>query len=332
MSTARSTPNIALIKYWGNVNDALRLPANSNLAMTLDAPYVDITVTQADAFSVTSHNKIMKEKDTIRLQQTLVLMEQYLSTIHYPLSFLLSSVSIEIDSHIPPSIGLASSAAVFSALAKAIAALVDGDLTDEQISVMARLGSGSAARSIFGGFVALSNQRMNELTNAIDACVAKEIAPPEHWPLHDIIIVPDSKEKTVGSTEGHANAWTSPHYRARVEAINNRRQSECIEAILSKDFEKLQVVAEEDCMDMHHCMQTQNPPLEYLSDDTYRIINDITALRKAEHLPVLYTMDAGPTVHLFCTDESAKRVCEFAHAQEGCTIFETGVGRGAFLL
>lgn len=358
MITARSTPNIALIKYWGNRHDEFRLCANENLAMTLDGPYVDVSVEPADELSVTSKNKEMNEKDIQRFAKTLDLINAYLSTINYPLS---TSISIEIDSHIPSSIGLASSAAVFSALAKAIAGLIEenagentselragtpalrdgifsnhqsgssariGLFTDEQISVMARLGSGSAARSIFGGYGAIRNEE----NMFIDGSKGWQVADEHHWNLHDIIIVPSTEEKKVGSSEGHPKAWTSPDFQARVDAINGHRQQECIDAILNKNFEKLQAVAEEDCMEMHHCMQTQNPALNYLSDETYKILDEIKSLRTTEHLPVLYTMDAGPTVHLFCTDESKERIAEYAHAQKGCQVFEAKVGRGTYIL
>ncbi|MCA9371037.1 MAG: diphosphomevalonate decarboxylase, partial [Candidatus Peregrinibacteria bacterium] len=176
MITACSTPNIALIKYWGNRNNELRLPAADSLSMTLSEPCVEITVTESDRFSVSSNNKEMKDKDIERFQKTVDLIKQYHPKVQ-------NTISIEIDSQIPPGIGLASSAAVFSALAKAIAALADCGLNDEQISQMARLGSGSAARSIVGGFVALENTE--------DSAIARQIAPQDHWELFDIVIAPN---------------------------------------------------------------------------------------------------------------------------------------------
>jgi diphosphomevalonate decarboxylase len=159
-----------------------------------------------------------------------------------------------------------------------------------------------------------------------------QIAPEDHWPLHDIVIIPSHDEKKVGSSEGHELAPTSPYFAARIEAIRTRRYQECIDAILHRDFEKLRAAAEEDALDMHHVMETSDPPIRYLTEDTHRIVREITDLRSCEYLPVLYTMDAGPTVHLICTDEAVTRVREFAHAQNGCTIFEAKVGPGARLL
>ena len=333
MPTAHSTPNIAFIKYWGNRNNNLRLPAADSLSMTLDSPHVEITVDHAEIFAVRSFEgdgseKSLQEKDIARFRQHLDVMQVYLGEIGGS-SAIPGSISITVHSHIPSSIGLASSAAVFACLAKAYAGLVKKAivLNDEQISVIARFGSGSAARSIFGGYGAL----LAGDGNAMDAAYGVQVADENHWPLHDIILVPTQEEKKVGSTEGHTIAWTSPHYKKRLAAIP-RRQKECADAILQKDFEKLQRVTEEDCWDMHNVMQTSTPSLQYLSDETYRITDEITQLREREHLPVLYTMDAGPTVHLLCTEEAVEVVRAFAKKQKGSTVFEAKTGSGAYLL
>ena len=331
--SARSTPNIALIKYWGNRNNALRLPAADSLSMTLDSPHVEITMDHADSLSVMSFEvngseKKLTPKQIDRFRRHLELTKVYLKKLGADKA-MPSSVVITVRSMIPSSIGLASSAAVFGCLAKAYAGLIreHSELSDEQISVIARLGSGSAARSIYGGYGALLAGSGEE----IDSSSAVQIADEKHWLLHDIILVPSQKEKSVGSTEGHALAWTSPHFEDRLKAMP-RRQKECADVILHKDFEKLQYVAEEDCMDMHHVMETSTPSLTYLSDVTHRIIDDISALRTKDHIEVLYTMDAGPTVHLFCPEESVNAVREFAEAQKDCQIMEAQTGKGAHFL
>lgn len=331
--TARSTPNIALIKYWGNRNNAMRMPAADSISMTLDSPALEITICHADQLTVRSfdergHEKTLIEKTISRFSQHLELTKAYLKKLGMP-EAIPSSMSITIRSAIPPAIGLASSAAAFSALAKAIGGLIREQLklSDKQLSVIARLGSGSAARSIYGGYAALLSGDGEEL----DASSAMQIASENHWLLHDIILVPSKEEKKVGSTEGHHAAWTSSLFNERLHQMPRRNQ-ECRDAILQRDFEKLQKIAEEDALEMHRVMASQVPPLKYLSEDTHRIIGEITALRNSEKLSVLYTMDAGPTAHLICTDDAAKTVREFAAAQRGCKVFETSVGGGARLL
>jgi len=301
--------------------------------MTLNGPTVEVDLEHADTLAVRSFNadnteRTLKERDIKRFDVHLQLIKEYLQKLGAP-DVIPASVSVTVRSHIPPAVGLASSSAVFSCIARAYQGLIQPalELNDEQTSVIARLGSGSAARSIFGGFSALIAGE----GDAIDSAVGKQFADEFHWQLHDIILVPSQEEKKVGSTEGHATAHTSPHYTARVEAITKRRQQECIDAVRKKDFEKLQRVAEEDCLDMHNVMRTSTPSLDYLTEDTHRITRGITKLRKREHLPVFYTMDAGPTVQLICTEEAVKRVKEFAYEQKGCTVFESKVGPGTRL-
>ncbi len=327
--SARSTPNIALIKYWGNRNDGLRLPAADSLSMTLDSPCISATVEASDHFSVQSFDERgtenpQNEKSIARLKKHWELTRNYLDTINR-IDGMPDAVSIVIRSEIPPAIGIASSAAVFSCLSEAHAGFVS--LTREEISILARLGSGSAARSVFGGFVTLENTGGTDIGSAH----ARQVAPETHWQLHDVIIVPSREQKKVGSTEGHAMASTSPLFKERITQIP-RRMQECTDAITKKDFEKLQHVSEEDSLDMHHVMEKQNPPLKYLSEETRRIIREIEALRKSDHLEVLYTMDAGPTVHLICTDEALKAINDFADVQKGCIVFRAKVGGGSTLV
>src|SRR3989338_2137021 len=296
--------------------------------MTLDSPTVEVTIEPADRFSVQSQ-KELSPKEVERFKKHLELTNIYLHSLHYSLPT--TNYSLTVRSKIPPAIGLASSAAVFSAVAKAYAALLEEQdirLTDEQVSILARLGSGSAARSIIGGFVDLQTTHYSLQTDAIDSAIAVQIAPASHWPLHDIVVCPSLKEKEHGSTEGHHLAHTSPHFAERLRQIP-RRQQECINAILQKDFEKLQHVTEDDTWDLHKIAETSIPPLQYLTEDTYRITRDITELRNQEHLAVLYTMDAGPTIHLICTEDAVEAVKEFAHTQKNCTVFETKIGNGA---
>jgi len=334
MITASSSPNSAWIKYWGNRNDPLRIPMADSFSMSLDGPTVEIDIDHSPELVVHSFNpdgteKILGEKHVARFGKTLDNVKTYLAKLGAPVA-IPASCNITVRSNIPSAVGIASSSAVFSCLAKAIQGLIAPtiELTDDQTSVIGRLGSGSAGRSVHGGFVALVAGEGEE----IDSAYGKQFADENHWTLHDIIVVPTMIEKKVGSTEGHPTAHSSPHYSARVDAIMNRRQQECIDAVLAKDFEKLTAVCEEDVLDMHMVMQTSTPELHYLTDDTHRITDGIIELRNSEHLPVFYTMDAGPTVQLVCTDECVDRVREFAYAQEGCKVFETKTGAGAKII
>ncbi|MEQ1849539.1 MAG: diphosphomevalonate decarboxylase [Candidatus Peribacteraceae bacterium] len=328
MIKAQSSPNIALIKYWGNRNNELRLPAADSLSMVLDTPTVEVIAEHADIFSIRSfdaegNEKTQKPEAIERLKKHWQLTRQYLSSIGR--NNLPEHVSLTIHSHIPQAIGIASSAAVFSCLAEAYAGFV-GNLSREDVAILGRLGSGSGARNSFGGYVALENSG-----DGFAGTVSRQIANETHWMLHDIIVVPSQEEKKVGSTEGHAMAHTSPIFEARVCDIP-RRMKECEDALRTKDFEKLQRISEEDALDMHRVMETQTPSLQYLSAETHRIVHEIEALRKSEKLNVLYTMDAGPTVHLICTEDSRNTIEDYASSQKGCVVFRAKTGSGSRLL
>ncbi len=327
MSAAISSPNIALIKYWGNRDDALRLPAADSLSMVLDTPTVRIEVSPAESFRSTSFNADgseapQSEKSLARLEKHWQLSKTYLESIGKA-DGLPASVALIIHSEIPPAIGIASSAAVFSCLAEAYASLATVPVTREEVSILGRLGSGSGARNSFGGFVALENHG-----EGMAGASARQIISERDWMLHDIILVPSREEKKVGSTEGHALAGTSPLFAARIKDIP-RRMRECIDALRTKDFEKLRVISEEDALDMHRVMGTQNPPLHYLNDETHRILREIEALRKSDRLNVLFTMDAGPTVHLLCTEDSRKTIEDYAERQRSCVVFKAKTGSGS---
>ncbi len=327
---AHSSPNIALIKYWGNRNNEWRLPAADSLSMVLDFPTVRATIEPAEKFSVQSydHNGIEKpqsETSIKRLQKHWALTKEFLHTIERD-EGLPENISIVIHSGVPPAIGIASSAAVFSCLAEAYGALVQSNpLSQKEISILGRLGAGSGARNAWGGYVALENHG-----EGMGSAYGRQIARETDWLLHDIILVPDQKEKKIGSTEGHAMASTSRLFTERIRQIP-RRMQECINALQTKDFEKLRNISEEDALDMHRVMETQNPPLRYLSDATHRIIRDIENLRSSDKLNVLYTMDAGPTVHLICTEDSLTTVEAFAEAQKDCIIFKAKTGGASHL-
>ncbi len=333
MPTAISSPNIALIKYWGNRNNALRLPKASSLSMVLDTPTVTITAEPSDVFTSQSFDgngveQPQSDKAVERLRVHWELVKQYLQE-RRRMDGVPQNVTLRIISHIPPAIGIASSAAVFSCLGEVYAGLVQGEpLSREDVGVLGRLGSGSAGRNSFSGFVALENI---SLEDTMGSCIPKHIAPKEHWNIHDIILVPSLDEKKVGSTEGHTMAHTSPLYESRIADIP-RRMTECIDAIHAKDFEKMQCISELDSLDMHRVMETQDPPLHYLNTATHEILREVEALRKAEHLEVLYTMDAGPTVHLLCTDAALPSIRAYAKTKTECTLFESKIGSGSHII
>jgi diphosphomevalonate decarboxylase len=202
---------------------------------------------------------------------------------------------VESENNFPAGAGIASSAAAFAALAVAASKAAGLDLSEPELSVLARRGSGSASRSIPSGFV---EWKMGE-TEADS--YAFSIAPADHWNLVDCVAIVNAAHKKTGSTEGHAIAGTSPLQNARV-ADAPRRLEICRNAILKKDFEAFANIIEHDSDMMHSVMMTSNPPLMYWQSATVEIFHQVREWR-AGGLPVGYTVDAGANVHVLCLGE-----------------------------
>jgi diphosphomevalonate decarboxylase len=198
----------------------------------------------------------------------------------------------------PTGAGIASSAAAFAALALASSHAAGLTLSEADLSRLARRGSGSACRSIPGGFVEWRAGTRDEDSFAVS------IAAPDHWQLADCVAIVSAGHKKTGSTEGHAIAGTSPLQAARV-ADTPRRLEICRRAILDRDFETFAHIIELDSDIMHAVMMTSNPPLMYWQAASVDIFHAVREWR-ADGLPVAYTVDAGPNVHVLCPLEFQK--------------------------
>jgi diphosphomevalonate decarboxylase len=210
------------------------------------------------------------------------------------------SAEVVSENNFPSGAGIASSAAAFAALALAGSCAAGLDLSEAELSRLARRGSGSASRSVPGGFVEWGAGESDEDSYAFS------IAPPEHWDLADCVAIVSSGHKKTGSTEGHALAGTSPLQGARV-ADAPRRLESCRRAILERDFEAFAAVVELDSDMMHAVMMTSSPGLFYWQPASLAVMASVREWR-GSGLPVCYTVDAGPNVHVLCPREQAEGV------------------------
>lgn len=200
----------------------------------------------------------------------------------------------------PMGAGLASSAAAFAALTAAAAAALGLHLSGQELSRLARRGSGSAARSVYGGYVWWHAGHDDA------SSFAEPLAPPDHWDLRDIVVVVAEEEKAVSSAEGHRLAHTSPFLEARL-ALVERLLPRVRQAIERRDLALLGPCIEADALAMHFVMMSSSPPLFYWAPETLALIKAVYAWR-AEGVPVYFTIDAGPNVHLICEVADAERV------------------------
>jgi len=196
------------------------------------------------------------------------------------------------ENNFPSGAGIASSASAFAALALAGSTAAGLQLSEPELSRLARRGSGSASRSIPGGFV-----EWQAGTGDADS-FARTIAEPGYWNLLDCVAILSASHKKTGSTEGHSIASTSPLQAARL-ADAPRRLDICRKTILERDFNAFASIVELDSDMMHAVMMTSTPALHYWKPASLEVMNCVHQWR-AEGLQVCYTVDAGPNVHVIC--------------------------------
>lgn len=319
IATALAHPNIAFIKYWGNRDDALRLPQNGSISMNLaglqthtrvsfdpDLPHDRFTLNNS-VQSGTSLTRVSKFLDLVRL----------MAGKNWP-------AEVESANNFPTGAGIASSAAAFAALAVAASSAIGLELTEAQLSALARRGSGSACRSIPPGFVEWHSGTSDSDSYAVS------LADSSHWPLVDCVAVVKDSHKLTGSSEGHSLANTSPLQAARV-ADAKTRLDRCRNALLNRDFVALASVVEMDSNLMHAVMMTSTPPLFYWEPASLAIMKAVPEWRKTG-IEACYTLDAGPNVHVICTPASAAEVQQRLTAfPQISTVLVSAVGGGAHL-
>ncbi len=283
--SAIAHPNIALIKYWGNQSNELRIPSNNSISMNLGSLTTRTSV-EID-YSLTADEVVVNGE--LANKQTSTRISRFLNLIR-KLSNHVSFVRMSSTNNFPTGSGIASSASGFAALALAASRAYQLELSEMDLSRLARMGSGSACRSIPAGFVEWQAGTTDEDS------YATSFAEPEYWGLVDIIAIVDSSHKKTGSTEGHHLAPTSPLQNARIEDVL-RRINLCKRAILDHDFANFALIVEQDCMLMHSVMMTSSPALLYWQPASLEIIQHVLWMRD-QGLHVCFTIDAGPNVHV----------------------------------
>lgn len=294
-ATAWAPSNIAFIKYWGKADEALRLPLNDSFSMNLSGAYTITTVEFSDTLvcdTVTLEDGVFSDAEVSRVIRGLDRIRKRAGVSQY--------ATVVTKNTFPKGAGSAASASGFAALTVAGFAAAGMDLSQKEETIIARLGSGSACRSIPDGFVVW------EKGTDSDTSYAHSLYPSTYWDLRDMLVIVDSSMKKTPTSEGMEAVATSPNLSKRLSAVP-QRMHEMIDAFHAKDFAAFGVLLEEDCLDMHHVMQTQAPPLMYWNDTTRRIMDAVRSWR-AEGLSVYFTIDAGPNVHLICEGVNEERV------------------------
>lgn len=305
---AYAHPNIALIKYWGKAPDQGNVPATPSLSVTLDTLVTRTAIETANADRFELDGKPVEDKKLAACLADL--------RAHYDVPPLV----IRSRNNFPTAAGLASSASGFAALVTAIDGHCRLGMDAATRSTFARRASGSAARSIFGGFVALDGP----------AWAARPLLERADWPLRVVVAVTSAGPKAVASSAGMRLSMASPFYPAWVTSTHEDFRL-AVDHVRNRDFDALAELAEHSCLKMHGLMLATRPGLVYWNPVTLECLHRIRALRAAG-LPVFCTIDAGPQVKAICLPEAAGQVAAELRATPGVIeILEAGIGSGAWL-
>ncbi len=316
--TAEAHSNIALVKYWGKGDSVLRLPVNSSAAIALDNLTTTTTVEFRDELT----------KDEVELvgagfdEGEALKVSQHLDRVREMAKVNLKAKVVSKNSF-PKAAGMASSASGFAALSAASASALGLNLSNKELSILARQGSGSASRSIPGG-VSVWHAGVSSETS-----FAEPISYPKDWDLHVLLVMAeDTSVKKVGSTEGMALATTSPYFKSAVaEAEQNiARLTKAMEEGNWLAFGK---VIEDECFRLHMLCMTTTPNILYWRGVTVEVFQKLLSIRN-QGIEAFFTVDAGPHVHVVCKGKDVIALKDELSKIPGIkTIIECGIGEGA---
>ncbi len=300
-ATAIAPSNIALIKYWGLRNEALLVPHNASISMTLTHARTRTTVEydpegEGTEVWLTEDGAAASAPDGFR--QPVV---AHVEKIRERLGIVRGGFRVQTENTFPAAAGLASSASGFAALAVATCGALGHHLGQREGPGFALLGgSGSAARSLAGGYVQWPSRGLRDQIEVV--------APFDHWTLCDVIAVVNAEPKDVSSLEGHKRASSSSHFARRLELLPARTEI-VRRAILQKDFERLIKAVEEEAMELHLIAMSAKPRIIYWKPGTLDVLARVEELRDGG-VPCCFTMDAGPNVHVLCEPDQEQAVVD----------------------
>lgn len=292
---ARAHSNIALAKYWGKRDVALNIPAVGSISLTLDDLYTESEVVFDPALDADELWLDGRQHDAGKASVVLDLVRERAG--------LDLRARVTSANNFPTGAGLASSASGLAALAVAACGAARLELTPRELSILARRGSASAARSVFGGYVELHDGTSSDGQDSF----AEPLVGAADWPLSVIVAITDPRAKAVSSSAGmQATSTTSPFYDAWIassaDALDRMRA-----AVIAHDLETVGELAEHSCLALHSLMLTTRPALIYWNPATIAAIHTVRELRDGG-VPAYFTIDAGPQVKVLCRPEDAAAV------------------------
>lgn len=300
--TARAGTNIALVKYWGKRDPILNLPATGSLSLTLANFGSETTVRFAPDAGAAEGGDLITLDGVPAPPLFAQRVRRFLDLIRQEARVGLPA-TVATRNSVPTAAGLASSAAGFAALALAASRAAGMKLPPPELSALARQGSGSAARSIFGGFVEMA---AGELSDGSDAC-AQALLPAAAWDVRLLVAITAEGPKAIASGEAmELTAKTSPYYPGWLQSVP-QDLAVARAAVVAKDLAELGRVAERSAMRMHACAMAADPPILYWNGATLAAMETVRRLR-ADGNEAFFTIDAGSHVKVLCAAADAAKV------------------------
>jgi len=287
---ARANSNVALAKYWGKRDEGLNLPHTGSLSVVMAGltTIAGVSVRRGgDADRIVMNGEPASAREGGRISAFLDLVRERAGRRDL--------LEVDVRTNFPVAAGIASSASTFAALTLAAAALLGLTLSEAELSALARRGSGSAARSVPGGYVEWLRGHACDGSDS----VAVQVAPASHWPLGIVVAVTDEGPKRVGSREGMASTVRESPFFAAWLATHDADLAAIRRGVLARDIASVGAAAERNCLKMHAVSMAGPEGLIYWNPATLAVIDRVHGLR-GEGLQAYFTIDAGPQVKVIC--------------------------------
>ena len=319
VAIAEARPNIALIKYWGKQDAKRNIPAVSSLSITLSGLRARTEVVvqpslAADRLRINGTTDIDAERR----------VGEVLDRLRAAAGNRMDRLDVSSDVNFPVAAGLASSAAGFAALVCAANEEYACGFDTQTLARLAGSASGSAARSLYPGFVRLHAPGRPD--SDIDV---EPLANSDYWPLSVVIAITDSRRKPLGSTEAMLRTAETSVYYDRWLSTQETDIDAAVHAVGQRDFQKLADVSEASCLKMHGLMMSAVPGIIYWNSATVAAIGAIRRMQ-SEGVPVFFTIDAGPQVKAVCLPDAQPQVTGVLGGIDGVSdTLIAGLGDGA---
>lgn len=321
-----SPSNIALVKYWGKAD--IQIPKNTSISFTLSNCYTSTLLKLKAKTKSDEKTKLEVKLDGVSTPSFQPKIEKFLKLIEAYCPYVNNyHFSIQTQNTFPHSSGIASSASGMSALAMCLMQLekkIDPAISNEfmlkKASFLARLGSGSASRSIEGKLMLWGKHEQVNQSSDLYAIVLNKDIHPIFEDYQDSILLVDKGQKKVSSSLGHSLMNGHPFADKRFEQAQENC-TELLEILKTGNLEAFMTLVESEALTLHAMMMSSRPYFMLMSPNTLAILNTIWEYRKATKIPVCFTLDAGANVHLLYPkkhqqdvhnfiDDSLKMYCE----------------------